>query len=393
MSLDNFNMLPYVSRELEISTELPPFDYCPAVQIRYYEPTDTVFLSNFASWAAVGERVRFTAVLNRAAYNAALLSAGYLGDFDTNFQSFTACVSYQHPMGLPQCNEQVQGLWFNPSSTEVAFNAEIRVPENWAGQIYYISLVLGFKHNGQDDYIVVVFGISVAPENLEAVTLDQPFTTYGFYKNGKLIETLCIDETPGVIELRVDHTKEGYYSLAVLQKDGVFSSEFDGFDGGDLPKLVDDPFLSHTSEAISGGQREIYRLDESLLAGDECIFVAIKRGEAEDEPEPCDPDYEVEVEIQSVQSPSGLFFPVVDWNINPSLGADLVEIRLTLSAGAFVQTRVSTNNAGQVYFDIIPHPSVMTLQVEVVRADGCVNIEDFTFTLNSGQTVEHNYFE
>lgn len=391
--------LPFSSQNIPVVTELPPFEFCPDVTSSWYHYANTIHASNVVWLSAVAERLKLTVTINFADYLVAAIAAGYSGTFDTNFNGITICVTDTVPTGLPNCSETIGELTHTSNTTDWISTLVLRSPEDWAGKNRYVNFVIHFIHDGQDDYVVVPFKIYTSAQNYLLFTDEAPFTQIQLVKDGQVIDTLCSDGTKDVIEIWADHNQVGAVPLVVMQREGIFGEEYDGFDSTNLPKLVEAPFLSIDSEIITGGQREVIRINESELIGGECIFVVIKPEPIISGPFPptCEAAFDIEAEIAVFKTGSPSKYTVqVDYSIDPVF-ADLVSVTWVAEIGICTLTGSSDQNVDTVTTNTSAtscFSNIVTLTVEVLLETGCSYTQSYTFAINpalSINTKTHTY--
>ena len=373
----NYHYLPFSSPDIPVSIELEPFDFCPDVEHRLYRSDDLISASNIILQNAVSERVLCKVTINFADYLAAAVAAGYSGDFNSNFNGIFICVTDNIPTDLPVCSETIGTLTNTSNSTDWISTLIFRTPESWAGLNRYVNFVLWFIHDGQDDYVVVPFRIFTSTQNNLQYTAETPFTDLKIIKNGVEVDELCLDGAKDVIEIWAEHDQVDAEALVVFQKEGEFTSEFDGYDSTNLDKLTESPFLSMSSELISGGQREVIRINENLIKGGECIFVVIKPAEGVGPPTPetCDHEFDLDIELTLYKagSPQKLFAKI-DYAIDPDI-ATLSTVSFTIKVLTCEDTVTGTLNDDIIYTPGIYCPiigTVLTLSVDVVTEGGCI---------------------
>lgn len=381
----SINHLPFISQNLPVSTELPPFEFCPDVASAWYHWANIILASNVVWDNAVAERLLLRVTIDKADYLTALGVAGYAGDFDTNFQEITICITNTVPTTLPVCTESLGSLTTTDSATEYNADLIIRAPESWAGKNRYVNFVIRFTHNGQDDYVVVPFKVYTSPQNYERFTDSTPFTQLQLVKGGVVVTELCLDGAKDVIEVWADHDQVGAVALTVLQRDNIFTEEYDGFDSTNLPKLVESPFLSMESVLIPGGQREIIRINENLINGGECIYVVIKPEEGLVGPEPptCEDVFDVGCNFGLQRGVFGVNVTVA-YEIDPVF-ANLEQITFTAEMdGCTDGDTYFTNLGGGTFFSCVPSgdTNIMTITVEVLLDNGCTYTQSHTFQVN-----------
>jgi hypothetical protein len=381
----SINLLPFSSQNLPVSTELPPFEFCPDVESGWYHWNNLIIASNVVWDNAVAERLLLRVTIDKGDYLTAVGLAGYAGNFDINFQEITICITNTVPTALPVCTETLGSLTTTDSATEYNADLIIRAPESWQSQNRYINFVIRFNHNGQDDYVVVPFKVYTSPQNYDRYTDSAPFTQLQLVKGGVVVDELCSDGAKGVIEVWADHDQVGAVALAVLRRDNVYISEYDGFDSTNLPKLVESPFISMESVLIGGGQREIIRINENLINGGECVYVVIKPEEGLVGPEPptCEDVFDVGCTF-GLMRVGGTVFVTVAYEIDPVF-ANLEQITLTAEMGGCTDGETYfTNSGGSTFFNCNPTGStnIMTITVEVLLENGCTYTESHTFTVN-----------
>lgn len=381
----SINHLPFSSQNLPVTTELPPFDFCPDVESGWYHWENIILASNVVWDNAVAERLLLRVTINKALYLAAASSAGYTGNFDLNFQEITVCITNTVPTALPVCTETLGSLTTTDSATEYNADLIIRAPESWAGKNRYVNFVIRFNHNGQDDYVVVPFKVYTSPQNYERFTDSAPFTQLQLAKGGVVVDELCADGAKDVIEVWADHDQVGAVALAVLQRDNVYISEYDGFDSTNLPKLVESPFISMESVLITGGQREIIRINENLINGGECVYVVIKPEEGLVGPEPpdCEDVFDVGCTFGLQRGSFGTRV-VVAYEIDP-IFANLEQITFTAEMDGCTNSETYfTNSGGSTFFECTPigNTNIMTITVEVLLDNGCTYTQSHIFTVD-----------
>lgn len=386
MPFDNFHHYPYASRNLPVSIETPPLEYCPVTKIKYYEISNTWFASNVSSWNAVLERIEISVTIDYGDYEAALLAAGISGNYDTNIQSITVCISDAAPVGLPVCVEQVLDIIGNPAAGEIVWRATFRPDEDWAGQIKYVSFVLHFLHNGQDDYIVVPFAIVTAVQG-QRYNTDEPFSLLEWRKNGQVITNLCTGGPYGEIELWAEHNLADWDVMVIMERNGQVIAEYDAFPSTNFPTLTDSPILNVQSVAIMGGQREVVTVDEAQLQGDECFFVIIKNNAPDPVLDVCEEVFDVEVDIHVSLNVD------IDFTIAPVL-SDFSKIIFTLTRsleGYSPPCSFTAESALQVDVISVVNPCygfeymnnsnvIYTLTCEVQTIHGCFYTQTLYFT-------------
>lgn len=323
MPFDNFHYYPYASRNLPVSIETPPLEYCPVTKIKYYEVSNTWFASNVSSWNAPLERIEVSATFDYSDYEAALALAGISGIFDTNFQDVTVCISDAAPVGLPVCVETITDITLTYNVGEVVIKATFRPDEAWAGQIKYVSLVVHFIHDGQDDYIVIPFAIVTAVQG-ERYDTTEPFNSLAWYKDGVAIDNLCSDGPKGEVELWVEHDQAGWDVMVIMTRNDEYVSEYDAFASTNFPTLTESPILNVVSSAIMGGQREVITVDESLLQGDECFIVVIKNNAGDPVLDVCEDVFDVELDVTAWSNLK------IDYAVSPAV-PDFSKIVFTLT--------------------------------------------------------------
>lgn len=300
MSYDNFRYLPYVTEDLSVVTDTPPFDFCPTIEVSTYNLLQGWVGATQYVHSYPYDRHQIKARILSSDYQTAINAVPYPGNLTSNLVACYAVLTTGLPSGLPVGTP----IYLTPvfDSLGVTFYHEFRPLPNWTTR--YISIVFLFNHDGQDDYVVSPVMISLAPYNElidETSRVLYPDENKVF-QNGQAADIICVGDE---VKIQFEYAIVAPVLWTVIhERDGLFAGEYNRYDShtpSRFPTRTDSPIIELDTNATMSGGEIIATLDSNIQEGD-CFYFIAKI--ANPEPEDCEDEFCVDMTAEINAGPT-----------------------------------------------------------------------------------------
>ena len=253
----------FITDTLKITDYVPPTKGDVTDEIEHYDQVSGIFL-NCVSGVAVGERLRFKAIMDKTSYDANILTNVSAGTFDTNLRTYKLYVTEQSVQsGLPLNYgdaEAVGDYGIVDNATENGGITTLRMQEAWAGKTMFLTHEWTFDiklDNGLKSQDVVYYQQIFS---VDAKVSDSDIEFLGFFdENGDALTKICATNNQ-VITARFENLNIGqsYDLIAILD------NEKNTWTNSSFIKLNSQPIVS-LPENFDGSELVDVEIDTKLL--------------------------------------------------------------------------------------------------------------------------------
>lgn len=369
-------------------------------EIRQYDTTNTIYTDGVHN-ACVGERIRFTALMDKASYNAAA-SALFAGTFDINFGHYKIYVTEQNIADGQALDYSkatlVTSIGIANNTTSCGGTTTLRMQDSWLNRTIYVTheWVFNMKYLLFDYQDVVYYQ---QPVTVRADATDTQFEALELLTDASDDvsgeDTLCDGETTTLTAHVKNKLLAGYDLITIV------TEENNKWTNNAFVRLQDKAILSSNASVASSATAEVV-IDYSLLEADkeyrlEVIAIPQVAGtKATCSGTTCDIDVTYTGDITG----TGMGYLAVIYDVDA--GSPVSKVQLTL-----IQQSVSDNgkpilggNFESVFtseqqtdtFSLLPFTNAtqtktVTVKMSVITIGGCQYNGSKTVTVEKGNTV------